>query len=135
MDGLWLVSPEVRKYYKIAEIISYQKSIVSEYKSAYKRLSASGNFRASELEYVAKVYSNLLGESLDNLDQLAMVITANKLRMSDQERLAAIDQIFAVTQDKLVFLRSFNRQASVLAIQREREKADVTGLGNYFKTN
>ncbi len=135
LDGLWLVSPEVRKYYKIAEIISCQKSIVSEYKSAYKRFSASGNFRASELDYLSKVYSNLLGESLDNLDQLVMVVTANKLRMSDQERLAAIDEIFAVTQDKLVFLRSFNRQASVLAIQREHEKADVNGFGNYFKRN
>lgn len=135
LDGLWLVSPEVRKYYKIAEIISYQKDLVSEYKSAYKRFSSSGNFSASELDYLSKVYGGLLSESMDNLDQLATVITANKLRMGDDERLQVIDRVFDQVQDKLVFLRSFNRKAGLLGMQREREKADIRGLGNYFQKN
>ena len=135
LDGLYLVSPEVRKYYKVAEIISQQKSIVSEYKAAFNRFSSSGSFTASELDYVSKVYSNLFSESLDHLDQLATVITANKLRMSDEERLAAIDKIFAATSDKLVFLRDFNEKTGLLGLQRAREKADVNRLGDYFKTN
>ena len=81
LNGLWLVSPEVRKYYKITEIIRYQKDIVLEYKSAFKRFAGSGTFNVSELNYLSKVYSKLFDESLENLDQLAMVITANKLRM------------------------------------------------------
>jgi len=132
LDGLWLVSPEVRKYYKIAEIISYQKDMVSEYKAAFKRFSSGENFSVSELDYVSKVYSKLMEESLDNLDRLAMVITADKMRMSDQERLAAIDQIFADVEDKLVFLRSFNRKTSILNVQRQREKSEIKGLGDYF---
>lgn len=132
LDGLWLVSPEVRKYYKIAEVIANQKAIVLEYKAAFKRFSSGGNFNASELGYLSKVYSKLMEESLDNLDILAMVITANKMRMSDEERLAAIDQLFADTADKLVFLRAFNRQNSVLNLQRQREKSEIKGLGNYF---
>ncbi|MES2458206.1 MAG: TerB family tellurite resistance protein [Bacteroidota bacterium] len=135
LNGLWLVSPQVRKYYKIAEIISYQKDIVSEYKSAFKRFSSGGNFSSSELDYLSRVYSKLFDESMENLDQLAMVITSNKLRMSDEERMAAIDKIFLDTQDKLVFLRDFNSKTTVLSVQRQREKADVNGLGNYFKTN
>ncbi len=135
LNGLWLVSPEVRKYYKIAEVISYQKDIVTEYKAAFKRFSSGGNFSASELDYLSKVYGKLFDESIDNLDQLAMVITANKLRMSDDERMQAIDKIFADTEDKLIFLRDFNRKTSILNVQRRHEKADITGLGNYFKPN
>jgi len=132
LEGLWLVSPEVRKYYKIVEIISYQKDMVTEYKAAFKRFSAGGNFSVSELDYLLKVYGKLMEESLDNLDALAMVITANKMRMSDEERLAAIDQIFSDTENKLVFLRAFNRQNSVLNRQRQQEKSEIRGLGDYF---
>lgn len=132
LDGLWLVGPEVRKYYKIAEIVRDQASILSEYKSAYGQFSGSGTFSTAELDYLSGVYGKLFKESLDNLDQLALVITASKLRMSDDERLEAIDGIFADTRDKLAFLRSFNRKASLLYMQRKKEMAVLKDLGNYF---
>jgi hypothetical protein len=132
LDGLMVVSPEVRKYYKIADIISDQSAIVSEYKTAYKRFSGSGNFSVSELDYLGKVYSQLFSQSLENLDQLIMVITAGKLRMSDDERLQAIDRIHADTQDKLVFLRSFNRETGILNVQRQKERADISGTAAYY---
>jgi len=135
LDGLMLVSPEVKKYHKVADIITYQGNIVSEYKSAYKRFSGNGTFSVTELDYVGKVYKKLFDESVQNLDRLLMVITTNKLRMSDDERLQAIDRIYDDTIDKLTFLRSFNRETGMLSIQRTREKADLQGVGNYFNIN
>lgn len=135
LDGLWLVSPEVRKYHRIAAILKFQSAIVSEYKAAFRRFSASSVFRPEELDYLGKVYRQLFEQSLDILDQLAMVITAQKMRMSDEERLKAIDRIFLDTQDKLLFLRAFNQQAGLLGLQREREQSEVKGLGDYFKTD
>lgn len=132
LDGLMLVSPEVRKYYKIAEIISDQKDMVTEYRSALKRFSSSGNFNPSELDYLGKVYRKLADESLDNLDLLATVITAGKLRMDDDERLQAIDRIHNDVADKLIFLRSFNKKTSILNLQRQREKLDVSGLQKFY---
>ena len=135
LDGLMLVSPEIKKYHKVADIITYQGNILSEYKSAYKRFNSSGSFSVSELDYLAKVYKQLFDESLQNLDRLLMVVTSSKLRMSDDERLQAIDRIYEDTIDKLTFLRSFNRETGILNIQRKREKADVQGLGNYYNKN
>jgi hypothetical protein len=132
LDGLWLVSPEVRKYYRVADMISNQVSIVSEYQSAYRRFRSGGDFSSSELDYLGRVYGRLLDESKANLDQLAMVMTDSKLQMSDDERLQAIDRIADDTQDKLVFLRSFNRQTSVLNIRRQQEKQDVSGVEVYY---
>nr|WP_121271736.1 TerB family tellurite resistance protein [Pedobacter schmidteae] len=135
IDGLMLVSPQVRKYRKVADIVSMQADLVSEYKGAFKRFGSGGNFSVSELEYLGKVYGQLLDQSVDNLDQLVMVITAGKLRMSDEERLRVIDRVFAELEDKLVFLRSFNRETGLLNLQRSREKAELGGMTRFYKTN
>jgi len=125
LDALMKVSPTVRNYRKVADIITCQGSIVKEYRSAFNRFNASQLFNPKEIAYMSSIYGNLINKSLGNLDELAMVITSNKLRMSDDERLAAIDRIHKDITDKLDFLRSFNRGNSVLAIQRGREKVET----------
>jgi hypothetical protein len=125
LDGLMQVSPTVRKYKKIGEIIIFQTQLVKEYKSAFKRFETSNLFNTNEIKYMGNVYSNLFNKSLQNLDELTMVITAGKLRMSDDERLNAIDRIYIDMGDKLVFLITFNKENNVLAIQRGREMVDT----------
>ena len=124
LDGLMQVSPTVRKYKKIGEIIIFQTQLVKEYKSAFRRFEASNLFNANEIKYMGNVYTNLFNKSLQNLDELTMVITAGKLRMSDDERLNVIDRIYIDMGDKLIFLRTFNKDNNVLAIQRGREMVD-----------
>ncbi|PRY02761.1 hypothetical protein CLV24_14714, partial [Pontibacter ummariensis] len=68
-----------------------------------------------------------------HLDELTLILTAGELRMSDAERITAIDRIFTETEDKLVFLRHFNRQASLLAIQRAKERQDVQTMQDLYK--
>ncbi len=125
LDGLMQVSPTVKKYKRIAEIITYQTQLVKEYKSAFRRFDASNLFNTNEIRYMDNVYTNLFNESLQNLEELTMVITAGKLRMSDDERINAIDRIYNDIADKLVFLRTFNKENNVLAIQRGREMVDT----------
>ncbi len=128
LDGLMLVSPEIRKYHKVADMIALQVKIVAEYKAAYRAFSSSGGFSIAELDYLARVYGQLLEQSLDNLDELAMVLTAGTLRMADEERLRMIDRLFSDTEDKLLFLRSFNAQAGQVHRARQREKGNLAGL-------
>lgn len=135
LDALMQVSPTVRKYRRIGDIINNQVLLVKEYKTAFKRFQNSGNFNANEIAYLERVYDNLFRQSLRNLDELTTVITANKLRMSDEERLSAIDKIYADMQDKLLFLRSFNNNTSVLALQRAKEQNDVNAIGNIHRLN
>ena len=125
LDALMEVSPTVKNYKRVADIISYQVILVKEYKSAFNRFKQDNNFNEQELAYLGRVYKNLFKQSLDNLDDLVTIITANQLRMSDDERLEAIDRIFADMQDKLLFLRHFNNNTTVLALQRAKEKNDA----------
>ncbi len=98
LDGLWSVSPTVMQYGRIADIVSNQVILVKEYKSAFNSFKSSNQFSVSEIDYLSDVYSKLFNESLHNLDELTNVVTANKLRMSDDERLKAIDKINADMQ-------------------------------------
>jgi DNA repair ATPase RecN len=128
LDGLMQVSPTVRNYRRVADIINYQVVLVKEYRNAYDRFRRDNNFNPNELAYLSRVYDNLLKESLRNLNELTTVITAGKARMSDDERLQAIDRIYADMQDKLMFLRHFNNNTAVLAVQRAKERNDVQAI-------
>lgn len=125
LDGLMEVSPTVKKYRKVSLIIEAQFALVKEYKSAFSRFKADGSFNTKELEHIEKVYGNLLKLSLRNLDELAGVITAGQMRMSDDERLKAIDRIYEDMEEKIQFLRHFNSETSILGLQRAKAKKDL----------
>ncbi|OMP80088.1 hypothetical protein [[Flexibacter] sp. ATCC 35208] len=130
LDGLYLVNPEIRKYSRVADIISYQIAIVSEYKSALKLFRSSGAFDADKLSYLEGVYSKLFDDSVEQLDELTSILTAQQLRMSDDERLAGIDRIYDDMQRKLLFLRNFNLGQKQLAISAIKDKTEVQTIKN-----
>jgi DNA repair ATPase RecN len=125
LDALLQVSPVVKNYKRVGDIVNFQMLLVKESKNGLNRFMKSDSFSPQEIKYFEKVYGNLLSQSLRNLDELTMVITADKLRMSDDERLKAVDDIYLEMQDKLLFLRDFNKSSSVLVLQRAKEAKDV----------
>lgn len=135
LDGLMEVSPTVRNYRRVADITNYQIILIKEYRKAYERFRQDNNFNADELAYLGRVYDNLFKESLRNLDELLTVITAGKARMSDDERLQAIDRIYADMQDKLMFLRHFDNNTTILAVQRAKERNDAQTIRKIYGLN
>lgn len=135
LDGLLAVSPSVKNYYKVKEIIDDQVAIIKEYKRAFRLFKTDGHFSADEIGYISSVYNNLFHQSLDKLNELTIVITRSKLRMSDDERLAAIDRIDAAMQDKLNFLRSFDDNTMIQALQRAKASGDTKSLQALYGIN
>jgi len=125
LDGLLQVSPAVKKYSKVADIIRVQLKLVKEAKDALAEFRGSMQFTVAEIEYLGNVYANLLKESLKMLDELAMVVTAGKLRMSDDQRLQAIDRIHDEVLEQYTFLNEFNNGTAILSLQREKEQMDI----------
>jgi hypothetical protein len=54
-----------------------------------------------------------------------LVITSGTLRMSDDERLQAIDKIYSSIVDQYSFLRDFNSSTTVLSLQRKNEQTEI----------
>jgi hypothetical protein len=132
LDGLLEVSPTVRKYKRVADIIQLQLQLMKEYKAAFNRFKANNNFSVTEIGYIGRVYNNLFNASVRDLEDLLTVITANQLRMSDNERLTAIDKIFKEMQNKVGFLRHFNNSTAILGIQRSKEQNDVNVMRKLY---
>lgn len=135
LNGLLSVNPTVRNYSRVADILTQQANLIHEYKSSYKQFSQSGTFSTGELNYMSNIYAQLVNQSLQNLDELASVLTAGKLRMTDDERMRAIDRIYASTSDKLQFLRHFNRQGVMLSMQRSKDIGDTRTLKQLYGLN
>lgn len=125
LNGLLEVSPAVQRYERIADIMQYQLRIVKEYKAAFSQFKSDKHFTADEIDYMRNVYSHLFDESVKSLNDLITVITAGKLRMSDDERISAIDHVWDEVQDQYGFLKAFNNGTALLSLQRQKDEQDV----------
>ena len=132
LDNLLSVSPTVKKYVRIVDIINAQEQLVKEYKSALSHFTGIQLFNSADISYLQSVYNNLFNRSLDNLDALLMVITDGKLRASDAERIDAIDRIYKDMEDKLEFLHAFNNNAGLLATQRQKAMEENQALQRLY---
>ena len=132
LDGLFAVNPSVAKYQRIPDIIRYQSMLIKEYKRAFNRFKSDPNLTPDEIKYLERVYSYLVKQSLRNLEELTMIITANKLRMSDDERIQSIDRIYFDIENKLSFLRYFNNSTQVLVVQRAKESSEVGAMKKLY---
>ena len=59
LDGLLQVSPAVRKYKRIADIINIQLRIVKEYKAVFNEFKQNKQFTTTEIKNIGNVYNNL----------------------------------------------------------------------------
>jgi len=134
-DGLMIVGPAVRQYPKVAGIINDQAMLVDEYKSAYQTFKSDPHFNPDEIGYMMDVYNNLISGSLKNLNDLSMIITDSKVRMSDADRIRAIDRIYTDSHGQLDFLRQFNDRSYAVALQRSREANDRQTLKTLYGIN
>jgi len=132
LNGLLAISPAVKNYARIADILTMQANLISEYKRQQALFRQSGSFSVGELSYMSDVYTRLVTQTLNDAGELADVLMAGKLRMSDAERIKAIDRIYTGSSERLQFLRSFNNQGVVISLQRVKEVSDTQTLNRLY---
>lgn len=124
-NSLKTVNPEIKRYIKIADITRLQIKIVQNYNRTQRQLNSSNAFSGDELAYVSRVFSRLLDDCAQTIDELITITTGGKLEMKDDERIKRIDQLYLDMQDKYTFSQSFSNDAKSLAASRIKEKTDV----------
>ncbi|HVU56057.1 MAG TPA: hypothetical protein VHD83_13425 [Puia sp.] len=132
LDGLLAVSPIVRNYYRVGEIIRAEYNLVREYKASSGSAHGSGVFTNAELEYIDGIYSTLFNHSLQSIDELTMILTDDALRMSDAQRIAAIDRVYGEVAGQLRTVRQLNSETSVQIVQREKELNTIQTLKRLY---
>lgn len=131
-NDLNAVNPSIMKYPKVAGILSLQLGMLRQYHDALRVVRESGEFNASEIAYIKKVYDNLTTEAEKDLDELTTVTTTGDMQMTDDKRLMVIDRRYADMRDKYAFLENFNTRVSQLAAQRKRGQSYAEALKKLY---
>lgn len=86
---------------------------------------------AGEQRELRSVCENLLEKCRLDLDEAARILTPGMLKMTDAERLAALDRLCRSVQDKQAFAGAFTSKCHTLALsrrQRGRDRATLRSL-------
>jgi hypothetical protein len=132
LDGLLTVSPAVKQYRRVADIIDLQVRLVSSYSSAWARFKKDPRLRPDEILLLGRLYSGLFDESINILNSLTTLLTDGQLRADDGQRIRRIDGLYEGMQSKWVFLRSVNNRTEWLSLQRSAVAGENTRLKRLY---
>ena len=120
-NELWQVKSVISYYERIKEMTMKQVSMVREYRQAWSVLRRDAHFSPDELSYMEQVYTGMLDASLQNLDQIMLVINSYKTQMTDEQRLELINHAGDRLDENYNDLRQFNNQNILLSLHRNQD--------------
>lgn len=124
-EELAKVKAIISYYQRIRDITQKQVRLVNEYQHAWQLIQQDDHFTSDEIEYMSEVYSGILEESLNNIDQITLIVQSFTTTMSDAKRLEIInnaaDQVDANYDD----LMRFNQQNVLLSLSRAKTSIEV----------
>lgn len=131
-NELWQVKDAIEYYHRIEDIIEKQVRIVSEYQSAYTLFKQDEHFSSDEIDYMSKIYTGIINESLKNLDQLFLVINSFTTQMTDEKRLEIINAASDAMDENYNDLKAFNSQNMMLSLQRSKDLNEVNTVKQLY---
>ncbi len=131
-EELTKVKSIISYYQLIKDVSQKQVRLVQEYERAWKLFQQDSHFNEGELDYMQKVYSGILDESVKNIDQIFLILDSFTTQMSDAKRIeiitAAANQIDTTYDDLMLF----NRQNILLSLQRAKTQQDVNAVKELY---
>jgi hypothetical protein len=124
-EELWKVKNTIAMYQRVRQVMDKQVRIVDEYRRCWNIVQNDDHFTKSELEYMYKVYSGIMEESVKNLDQILIVINSFKTQMSDGKRLEIIEEAADQIDQNYFDLKDFNTQNMLLSINRAKDASEI----------
>lgn len=120
LEELLDVSPQVKKYYRVKELLAIQQSISKEHLELFNRIKQGDEFEGGELRMMKDLLKGVFLSSIKSLDELVVLLADGQLRMSDFERIQAIDRLWVEMEGLLVAVRQINQEIHYLKWNRER---------------
>ncbi len=129
---LWQIKSAIAYYSRIAEMTQKQVTLVNSYNQAWALLKNDKHFNADELAYMTRVYSGILQASVNDLDQILLVINGNKTQMPDAKRMEIVNKAADHMDTNYNDLQRFNSENEMLSLQRANDENEVQTLKQYY---
>lgn len=124
-DELKKVKSLIAYYQRIKSITEKQLRLVETYKRGFALFKRDKHFSDREIQYMGKVYTGIINESLKNLDQIFLVINSFSTQMTDAKRLEIINAAADRIDQNLTDLQQFNTQNQLLSLQRAKDLREI----------
>jgi len=134
-NELQTINSAISGYQRIREISKKQARIVSEYQKVWAIIQQDKHFTSNEIEYMAKVYSGILATTVQNLDQMALLVKSFTLQMSEGERLELINSTADRVDQNYQDLVSFNQGNGLLSSQRASSSDELIQIQTLYGIN
>lgn len=131
-EELAKVKSIISYYQRIKEITKKQTQLVQEYERAWNLFKQDTHFKDSEIQYMERVYTGILEESVKNIDQIFLILDSFATQMSDLKRLEIINKAADQIDGNYDDLTMFNQQNILLSLQRAKTEADVNQVKQFY---
>ena len=118
------VNPDIRNSDKVAAIIRMQQEMATQRQQLARKAVQSGLLTAAELRELNLLHAAISAASDKDLEALQLVITDGKLRMTDDQRIARIEQLYEKTIGDNVYQNRFSRRVAALMTARRQATND-----------
>jgi len=122
------VKAVIADYHRVKEAISRQEAIVTAYQQGLARFRRDENFNAAELGQIEAFFAGVLAASERNVEQLGKAVGVLVFQMTDQQRLALVDEASAGLDRNYRDLVRFAEQTELLSLQRAKDLDDYSFL-------
>ncbi|GGG59764.1 hypothetical protein [Hymenobacter glacieicola] len=127
-DGLLQVSNTVRTYRRVQSVFEKQGRIIQNYATAIETLRQSPYVQPEQLSTMVTVYTKMLTESANTLQDLQTVVSPAMLKMTDAERMRFIDKLDAKISDQLGLINYYTQRNMVQMHMAEQKAQDLQAL-------
>lgn len=134
-EELVKVKTAISYYRRIREIVKMQTDMVGEYERVWNLIRQDDHFTPDELKYMADVYSGMLDASLENIDQVFLVVRSFTTQMSDAKRLELINQAADRVEANYLDLKRFNQENMLLSLQRAKSDIEAGAIKQLYGIN
>jgi hypothetical protein len=126
-SSLLQISSGVRNYRRVREIYDTQASMIQAYSTVQADLTRKGLTTAQASE-AGKTYTALLTENVGLISDLVGVLSANRAKMTDPERLEFINSIADRMNGQQELFTYYTRKCAALGQQQQQAAIDAKSL-------
>jgi len=116
------VSPTIKKHDRIGDIIRLYETMLKRRNITLTRAREGGHFTSGEMSEMNRLFASIAAEADMDLDELLMVATDGQVSMSDDERIARIEKLYAIMQKRHGVQLSLSQKILSLAEGRNRKQ-------------
>jgi hypothetical protein len=126
-SSLLQISSGVRNYRRVREIYDAQAGMIQQYSTVQSSLARKG-LTTAQVSEAGKTYTALLTENVGLIGDLVGVLSANRAKMTDPERLEFINNIADRMNDQQELFTYYTSKCEALAQQQQQAAADTKSL-------